>query len=684
MMSGNYLPKTFWASLTIGGGLLLLLPRPNSRLRISPLGAVWVLYLAWALISLAWAPSPRPGLERWGAVFLPTCGYLLAARTRFWENRACWGAFSILVGIVAGIGILQYMYEELPLIHWFQGTAVPRSTMGQRNYASMYLMLAIPFLFYAWFKLRRAMAFVALAAALLGGIFLLLAKTRGALVGCGLGLFFILAAGGLKKVRQEPKKLRVLLVLPILVAALALVVQPSPKVRESIGRKRNLAQVFPTILNPAQRLDFWRPCLGVTDFWRGAGFGNFPVVATPSTAQGLVKTLNWEVHNDYLQAFVDLGLVGFLLFAAACGLLLRGAWRGRNTGTGLAAGAAAIGMLFMQFTTFTSEKVSSLIWFAGIAAVINTPERKHPLLSLPVWPGFSRLASRLAGLLLLFLAAAAALAIRSDRRFRQISEEAAEAAAMGHAAGEESSPQKKQRIYLLYRQRREIVMAELDDLRENYLPWSWFDANMRHISLHQLAEISMDLGDAYHADFFSREALRLHPHDRTCITFLAYNALREGRTVDAEHWLERGMQVFGCDPYLPFFCEKLAAVLEKRGDTKRARSIRSRQAANFVRVPASPQPPDWTAGVEPETNLSWGREANRSYDVYFWERGGPQPRSPALAVEGFDPVRPPIPLEPGKVYLWRVTAQGTFGSATGPIWSFRVGPVALDREQPLD
>jgi len=88
IMSGNYLPKTFWAAAMVGVGFVLVPPRRPYSFSLTLLGAAWLTYLAWALLSLLWAVQPRVGFERWLALILPTLAYLLAKRTRSGSRKS--------------------------------------------------------------------------------------------------------------------------------------------------------------------------------------------------------------------------------------------------------------------------------------------------------------------------------------------------------------------------------------------------------------------------------------------------------------------------------------------------------------------------------------------------------------------------------------------------------------------
>jgi O-antigen ligase len=92
-------------------------------------------------------------------------------------------------------------------------------------------------------------------------------------------------------------------------------------------------------------------------------------VSTPHTES--VRTLDYELHNDYLQALVDLGLPGLILFGTLFMLLIRLAFSQKEDGAALAAGGAVVALMVIQFVTFTSENVGPLAWMAGVAALFT-------------------------------------------------------------------------------------------------------------------------------------------------------------------------------------------------------------------------------------------------------------------------------------------------------------------------
>lgn len=669
MMSANYLPKTFWAAAAVGIGLALLPPLRRSEFNLSPLGVVWLAYLGWALLSLSWAPAFRAGLERWLALLLPTLAYLLARRTRFWESGFFWTAFSLIVGGVSIIGILQYFFPTFPVFKDLPGTAVPRATLGSRNYASMYLMVTFPFL--AWDYLRRnwPAALISFLSLILSAAFLLLGKTRGAWIGLLAGLVYIAVAGDWRLLSLYRRKL-LLLLLPFSLALLLAYSVGLPVGGESSFRgKISFPQAARTLLNPRQRLHFWRPALGVTNPIIGAGFGSFPVVSTPYSPEGKVNTLNWEVHNDYLQAYVDLGLPGALLFSLIVFLLLRLAWKGRRNALILVSGAAVVGIAVMQFTTFTSEKVSTQIWLAGVAAILNCVVGSRPLRRVRTSPILAVGLNYMAVLWLFLFAVVVGYSIRGDREFRRESEELKKVLSYREVL---ENPDRYPLEVLEYVQREspyELLRAQdrIRRLADRIFPTMLFDANMRHINCHQFAGLALSLGRPSIAEKFARRALDLHPADRTSLIYLTEIARENQDLVGYRALLEEGVKRFGYNPYSPYFCQRLIRFYRQEGRILEAAAIEEEMNRNLVLPPASPFPANGVAGVPPgETRFDWA-DCNGAvfYDFFLWEAGKEEPEYPVLAGLRESRAEPNRGLAPGTTYLWRIRASGRYGESRG-------------------
>lgn len=674
MMSGNYLPKTFWAAVTVGLGFALSPPRKPCRFDLTPLGVVWLAYLVWALISLSWALQPRVGFERWLALLLPTFAYLLAKRIRFWESDLFWVYFSVIFGVVALIGILQYFFPSFPLIHSFPGTAIPRGTMGHRNYASMYFMVTLPFIARYYFRARTRSALLPLIALILGVGFMLLAKTRGAWLGLAAGVLFFLTAGGLRKIYQNRRRVVVIIGMIVLTIILAIMVKPPARVAEEMTNKSDLSKIVLKILDPHNRLDFWRESLGITDPFIGVGFGNLPIVATLSEPEARVKTLNWEVHNDYLQAYVDLGIPGVLIFTLTFVLLIWLAWEGKTRGLILAAGSAIIGLSLMQFTTFTSEKISAQIWIAGVAAILNSQARNKPFfrIRLPEWSMLG--ANYLIALWLFLFALAVGYTIRGDQEFRRERGEIKKVLEYQSILDNPDRYSVQAREYVrkegLYD--RIKIQNRFNWLMNRILPTMLFDANMRHISCHQFAGLAMNLKDYDAAAAFAEEALKLHPNDRVSLSYLCQIALTNNDYSRALKLLERGVESFGYNPYLPFFGDNLIRLYQGLGYLSRFRAVREQMESNRVNPPLKPYPANRLKDVPVDLFFDW-EDCNgaESYALYLWRVGEQTPTGPVVNGLTRSEARLVEEITPETTYIWRVIAIGKYKEEESELWFFR-------------
>ena len=682
MMQCHYLPKTFWATVWLALGFIFLRPAvtgsrdtrhatPDTRsFTLTPLGAVWFAYSVWILISLTWAIQPRVSFERWLALLLPTLAYLLAKRTRFWESDAFWTFFCCLIGAIALLGIAQFardyvarlFAEPFPgfargykaFVDWFPGGAQPRGTMGQRNVVSMYLVISLPFLAWRYVRNRGRQAFLACVVLGLGLLLVLLARTRGAWVGLCCAALGMVAAGTVLRLRAHVTRIAWLTVPALLAVVLALAMKP-PESFE-YGTKERLGDTVGKVLDPGSRVGLWRNSFGVTGPLRGAGFGNYPILCTARMPEEGVKVLAWEIHNDYLQAYLDLGIPGFALFTAAFGLMIRLAWKGRQRGLILAAGAAVVGLAAMQATSYTYEKVDSLVWFAGVVAILNSQPTVRPLFSKPVPTALSRVFDTVIVIGLLGFAVVVGFSIRGDRLFRRVEERACTWSRVPPAHREQA---------------RRAVRREIQWLYDTVLPSMQFGAKMRQVYCSLFGVYAVDCGDQETATGFVREALNLHPNNLDCIEYLIKRAFIDGRRKEGIALMERYVDTFGCNPDSDI-TQGLLTIYEMRSDMERASRLRERIAASTVTVPTAPSPANRASGVPVDVLFDWSDcGATESYQLYLWQTGEQAPKTPIARRIKESHYQPLHPLTPDTVYFWRVKAIGRISEKQTGIWFFR-------------
>lgn len=325
----------------------------------TPLGIAALAFLAWCLVSFAWAPFPGSSLRVLGE-FLPTlaAAYLLAClapgRIPAFAPRLA-AAATALAGLVIAVDLAADLALERALGR--------RVAAFVHNRPALTLdLVAGPVALVLWRAWSRGLAAASLVFAALGilrsisgaaqlgllagaGLFglarLLPTRVGIALAGVGLGLAVALApVEGDLLARIMPD------------AAHERLVQSSSRARVAIARSFGAAVA--------------------ADPWRGAGFGTSARFAEAPAARVVAPEMRvllgvGHPHNSFLQVWAELGLPGALLGALVLMLML-GRVAGmrqpdRAAALGLVAGAAAI--------AFVEHNGWAAWWTAGLGAAIT-------------------------------------------------------------------------------------------------------------------------------------------------------------------------------------------------------------------------------------------------------------------------------------------------------------------------
>lgn len=129
----------------------------------------------------------------------------------------------------------------------------------------------------------------------------------------------------------------------------------------------------------------------------------------------ILHSLGAEVHNDWIQAFVEGGPVGFFFWIGFTLSLIYYAWRGRRSPITVAVMGCVFAWIFSTQTDFLTARIYGALWIGGIAAIAWGEARVRPVFSLGSFrpsPAF-RLA---AGIFFLWLGAAYAITMWADRK----------------------------------------------------------------------------------------------------------------------------------------------------------------------------------------------------------------------------------------------------------------------------
>lgn len=395
--------KTIFIAAVLGLTLLVYPWRTDERglLNFSMPELLWLGYLLWGGLAILWSDTATIAFERWVYLLLPTAGYVVARQTLFWRSTLFWNVFTAVALLVSGIGICMYLFAGTPLgFDWILSAGRPSSTLSYRAYAATYLVLTLPFLAWRMFSrqtrnmgqfLFTALSFVTTF------VFLVYTRARSEWIGAAVALGVMGIIALVQKRRPQPSFLPVLAGASVLAVVLVLL-SPSTSMLESDTQqqklegtgKESIAGTLESTLDimrsgGGDRGVLWGMAsdiafdttlqgryegpLGTPRWVFGIGLGQFPIETAKYGYTSYI--LGTEVHNDWLQAFLELGPLGFLLFSGFAVSLLVYAWRGRQKGLVLAALGGILAWIFSTQADFLTPRIFGALWIAAIVAIIH-------------------------------------------------------------------------------------------------------------------------------------------------------------------------------------------------------------------------------------------------------------------------------------------------------------------------
>lgn len=299
----------------------------------SPIVFLAALFVAWSALSAVWAVNPFETVHY--GIYLFSCLLLafLVQETFISSDQVKRFVAACLSGgtLVAVIGIIQHLtgFDGIPQ------DARPASTLGNKNFASHFMLLMLPLALSLW---RLSKTRWGKSASVFGGavmfLYLLLTTARAAWLGlCGGGLIvaamFLLLKGisPIRAVIIERKRLAAAL-LGVACLVFCFVAFVKIPVVEKFRTEVDLVNTVKSIRDMddpgiQSRLNIWR------NSWKmikdhpvgGVGAENFKIMyplyshAVAPTAMSLVSTVE-HAHNDYLQIAAELGFVGLFFYGA--------------------------------------------------------------------------------------------------------------------------------------------------------------------------------------------------------------------------------------------------------------------------------------------------------------------------------------------------------------------------------
>jgi tetratricopeptide (TPR) repeat protein/O-antigen ligase len=362
---GQYNPSILPQSVFVVTGAFALLAawlvrgalRGGTTLRRGPLLLAGTAFMAWALVSIAWAHSGRAVLERFAllAACAASCALAASALRSSRDRRRLTVAVAASGAAVAVVGLLQYYAR----VEWYPQVVSPASTFGNKNFAAQYMVLALPATAALFLDEDRPKAYWPLAGAVLvTSAMAFHAFSKAAWLAAALSVALFCALTGAHMMRAALRGTRPAwsrgktAASAAAAALLVLAINTGPdgfefRLGRAFGALGDVATDAASVASegdaPAAARDApeppgaplgGAPSLGIRlDLWRntlamvgdhpvaGVGLGNFRIEFPPYSNR--VVPVAWfgaklqpkHTHNDYLQILAELGIVGFGLMA---------------------------------------------------------------------------------------------------------------------------------------------------------------------------------------------------------------------------------------------------------------------------------------------------------------------------------------------------------------------------------
>ncbi|MCX6356606.1 MAG: O-antigen ligase family protein, partial [Candidatus Aureabacteria bacterium] len=315
--------------------------RSSIRIRISRASGYLAALAAWSCIAIAFAPSAHLALQEAGRLTAYLIIFLAAAHECATPRRirTLLVASAIAAFGVAVLTLLQFSGINPSALRG--GTQRIYASLGNPNYIASYLALILPFGFFGWFSIRRrtAPAVASLALSVVGTAAILATGARGGALALAAG-----TVAGAYAVRPAVSRVRVLgLILMVLILVLGITL-PSPLNRYEPPAADKLAELAGQPRGGiAWRMTVWRVGCSMLRARpiAGWGTGSFELLYPEYASAFLRDPAHRDAipyveggidyaHNDYLQLWIELGLVGVVLGIGFLASLFRAAMRVRR------------------------------------------------------------------------------------------------------------------------------------------------------------------------------------------------------------------------------------------------------------------------------------------------------------------------------------------------------------------
>jgi len=330
--------KTLTFSLLVIIGLMFwgfnILKKEEFKLVSSPLNIPVLSFIIICILSLIWSNSPFVSLKEL-PLFLPgPLLYFMIVNNIHNEkqiNRII--SATLIIGGLFGIyGIFQY--NGIDFAFWIgnYGRGKVFGLFGNAGYFSEYLILTLPIAVSLFLVTKNKIIKLLLLVGILAmGSTIALTFTRTPYLALGVSFifmgFFFFASRGKSFFKENKKIFIVILIAVILIVSLFVIPTPLSEKGTVISKIKERASVTQLVseFSTGRRMAIWKySTLIIKDYpWLGSGIGTFKYNSLRYQAKFLDQGENRslypygiaeKVHNEYLQIWTELGIIGLLVF----------------------------------------------------------------------------------------------------------------------------------------------------------------------------------------------------------------------------------------------------------------------------------------------------------------------------------------------------------------------------------
>jgi Flp pilus assembly protein TadD/O-antigen ligase len=390
---GTLLLAALWFFAAAAGG--------GKRLRVGPPAIALMAFLLWASISLLYAHNKWEGeglLVHWWA-----CGvaYFVVLNSMRNENdcRRLLAALTAAAAGIAVLGIFQYLtgFDAIPQ------SVSPAATFANKNMAAHFMVLSLPVAGALFLTSgRQTESWLAASAAALMLVFLFYTKTKAAWLALAVEIAVAVALVIREKFRGKPLRLPRFKYAAIAVCLISttLMMNTGPE-GFGTGISSVISEVAPIFVDEqgdagraipyaskGLRLDIWRNTVEMIKDrpLLGFGLGNHKVFYPAYHSRAVAEQVFSEafqlhnVHNDFLQVFSEMGIVGILTAAWLALVFLRAVIRNFTAFPAAplrievgALGVAAVGIFINSSFCFPLERAVPTFVLAVYLAIASVP-----------------------------------------------------------------------------------------------------------------------------------------------------------------------------------------------------------------------------------------------------------------------------------------------------------------------